>query len=404
MPVAGMITEYNPLHYGHVYLMEETRRLLGRDTAIVCVMSGSFVQRGDFAVAGKFARAAAAVRSGADLVLELPLPWALSSAEGFAAGAVEILRSAGAVTHLVFGSESGDAGALVRVAEALCSEAFPPKLREELKKGDSFPAARQRAVEALLSGEDAGALARPNDTLGVEYCKALRGSGIRPVAVPRRGAGHDSAAAEGGFASASAIRALLARGEEETALSLMAPAMAEAYRAERAAGRAPAALANCERAVLARMRFLKEADWAALDQGNEGLCRRFARYAPSAPSVEELLTNVKTKRYPLARLRRTVFRAYLGLPPAPPERPAYLRVLAASEGGTALLAGMRNAALSVLTKPAAVRRLPEEARRLFGLEVRAGRLWALACPDPAAVPDEWRTGPVICRGDGGTAR
>lgn len=397
MAAAGIITEYNPLHMGHVHLMAEARRLLGPDAGIICVMSGNYVQRGDFAVVDKFARAAAAVQSGADLVLELPVPWALSSAEGFAAGAVELLKATGAVTHLVFGSEGGDAAPLVRCAEALCAEDFPGKLREELKRGDSFPAARQRALSALVTEEDAAALSRPNDTLGVEYCKALRGSGIRPVAVPRRGAGHDSETAGDGFASASAIRALIRRGEGEAALGLMAPAMAAAYRAEEAAGRAPASLANCERAVLARLRFLEEADWAALDPGNEGLYRRFARAGRSAASAAELLEAVKTKRYPLARLRRMVFRAYLGLPPAPPEKPACLRVLAANRRGTVLLAGMRKtAALPVLTKPAAVRRLGPEAQSLFGLEARADRLYALACPDPAAVPNEWRTGPVIC--------
>lgn len=395
MAAAGIITEYDPLHMGHVHLMAEARRLLGPDTGIICVMSGNYVQRGDFAVVDKFARATAAVQSGADLVLELPVPWALSSAEGFAAGAVELLKATGAVTHLVFGSEGGDAAPLVRCAEALCAEDFPGKLREELKCGDSFPAARQRALSALVMEEDAAALSRPNDTLGVEYCKALRGSGIRPVAVPRRGAGHNSETA--GDGSASAIRALIRRGEEEAALGFMAPAMAAAYREEETAGRAPASLAGCERAILARMRFLEEADWAALDPGNEGLYRRFARASRSAASAAELLETVKTKRYPLARLRRMVFRAYLGLPPAPPEKPAYLRVLAANRRGTVLLAGMRKtAALPVLTKPAAVRRLGPEAQSLFGLEARADRLYALACPNPAAVPDEWRTGPVIC--------
>lgn len=399
MAAAGIITEYDPLHLGHVHLMAEARRLLGPETGIICVMSGNYVQRGDFAITGKFARAAAAVESGADLVLELPLPWALSSAEGFAAGAVETLKATGAVTHLIFGSESGDAAPLVRLAEALCSPAFPPALRRELARGDSFAAARQRAVERLLPGGDAALLKNPNDILGVEYCKALRGSGIRPLAVPRRGAGHNGGAAGDGFASASAIRALLRQGEEENALSLMAPAMAAAYRAEREAGRAPALLETCERAVLARLRFLEEADFAALDGGNEGLYHRVYRAGRSAASVAELLEAVKTKRYPLARLRRMVFRAYLGLPAASPDNPPYLRVLAANKRGTALLAGMRRtAALPVLTKPTAVRRMAGEARRLFDLEVRADRLWALACPDPAAVPDEWRTGPAIRAG------
>lgn len=399
MAVAGIITEYDPLHLGHVYLINEVRRLLGRETAVICVMSGNYVQRGAFAVAGKGARAAAAVQSGADLILELPTPWALSSAEGFAAGAVELLKAAGVVTHLAFGSESGDAGALARVAETLCSEDFSVRLRRELVRGDSFAAARQRAVEALLSPEDGALLRNPNDILGIEYCKALRGSGIQPLAIPRRGAAHGDGEAREGFVSASAIRMLLRRGEEDRALSLMAPAMAEGYRADREAGRAPAFLENCERAVLARLRFMEEVDFAALDPGREGLYRRFYRASRSAASVEELLESAKTKRYPLARLRRMLFWAYLGLSPAPPFPPPYLRLLAAGEGGgTALLAGMRKtAALPVLTKPASVRRMGEDARELFELEARASRLYALACPDPAAVPDEWRTGPVICR-------
>jgi len=386
---------------GHVYLMNEIRRLLGPETAVVCVMSGNYVQRGAFAVVDKRARAAAAVQSGADLVLELPVPWALSSAEGFAAGAVELLKAAGVVTHLAFGSESGDAGALARVAEALVSEDFTRCLRRELGRGDNFAAARQRAVEALLSPEDGALLRKPNDILGVEYCKALRGSGIQPLAIPRRGADHGDKKAGDGFVSASAIRALLEKGEEARALSLMAPAMAEAYRAERDAGRAPALLENCERAVLARLRFMEEADYAALDEGHEGLYRRFYRAGRSAASVEALLEAVKTKRYPMARLRRMMYRAYLGLPSAaPPGPPPYLRLLAANERGTALLAGMREtAALPVLTKPASVRRMAEDARRLFELEAQAGRLYALACPDPAAAFDEWRAGPVICRGE-----
>ena len=146
MNVAGIIAEYNPLHSGHIHLMEEARRLLGPDTAILCVMSGDYVQRGDFALVEKRARAAAAVEDGADLVLELPLPWAVSSAEAFSMGAVQLLEDTGMATHLVFGSECGDAEALGRVAAALDSETFSERLRRELSVGDNFAAARQRVV------------------------------------------------------------------------------------------------------------------------------------------------------------------------------------------------------------------------------------------------------------------
>ena len=149
MQTAGIIIEYNPMHSGHMYLLKETRARLGADGAVICVMSGNFVQRGDFALLGKLPRAEAAVRSGADLVLELPLPWAVSSAERFADGGVQALMATGLVTHLAFGSECGDAAALQRVASALVSETFSSRLKRELTLGDSFAAARQRAAAAL---------------------------------------------------------------------------------------------------------------------------------------------------------------------------------------------------------------------------------------------------------------
>lgn len=175
MGAAGIIVEYNPLHSGHLRLLEAGRAALGPDTAMVCVMSGNFVQRGDFALLRKHARARAAVESGADLVLELPLPWAVSSAEGFAAGGVQALAATGVVEHLLFGSECGDVSALERVAAALLAPSFRDRLREALPGAVSFAAARQRALTGLLPEEDAALLESPNNILGIEYCKALLG-------------------------------------------------------------------------------------------------------------------------------------------------------------------------------------------------------------------------------------
>ena len=399
---AGIIVEYNPLHAGHLHLLGEVRRLLGGDTAVVCAMSGDFVQRGDFALLRRRARAAAAVRSGADLVLELPLPWAAAPAERFADGGVQVLLGTGLVDTLAFGSECGDGAALRRAAGALLSEEFPVLLREELGRGDSFAAARQRAVGRLLGPEDGALLSSPNNTLGVEYCKALlaRRAPVEVVTVPRRGAAHDAGSAPPGEApSAAAIRSLLRQGRREEALAAMAPAMAESYRAEEAAGRAPVFWENCERAVLARLRQMEEADFAALDPGREGLYRRLYRASREAVSVESLLTAAKTKRYPYARLRRMVLWAYLGLRPEElPEKVPYLRVLAANERGRALLGRMRGtASLPVLTKPAAVDRLGPEARALLDLEARGADLYALAYPElsAAAGGSLWREGPAM---------
>ena len=401
MNAAGIIVEYNPLHMGHVHLLRQTRRILGEDTVILCCMSGDFVQRGDFALLRRQARAKAAVQSGADLVLELPLPWAVSSAEGFARGAVETLLSTNVLTHLAFGSECGDGAALLRTAAALQSEEFPALLRQELKVGDSFAAARERAVGKRLSPEDAALLQSPNNILGIEYCKALLDckSTVEPLTIRRFGAAHDAKEAQGTIASASAIRTLLKEGEKERALSLMAPAMKEAYLEEEAAGRAPVLWQNSERAILARLRSMRREEFAALDQGKEGLYNRLYEASRTAAGVEELLAAAKTKRYAYARLRRMVLWAYLGLKPAEiPQHPVYLRPLAMNDRGRAVLAKMRKeAALPILTKPADVRRLGPEAQRLFAMEAAAADLYSLSYPDLAAARGDalWKEGPVL---------
>ena len=389
------------MHMGHVHLLEEVRRLLGPDTAVICAMSGDFVQRGDFAVVGRRARAKAAVQSGADLVLEIPLPWAVASAERFADGGVQVLLDAGLVSHIAFGSECGDADALREIAECLLSDAFQEALRRGLTTGRPYAACRQKAVEQILGPEKAALLESPNNILGIEYCKSLlrRGSDVQPLTVPRVGAAHDEKDADGPIASASAIRALLRAGERETALARMAPAMRRAYEEEEAAGRAPVFQETCERAVLARLRSMTEEDFAALDEGREGLCNRLYDASRTAAGVAEILEKAKTKRYAYARLRRMVLWAYLGLAPvAFPKEMPYLRVLAANAMGRELLARMRKtAAVPVLTKPADVRRLGAEARELFELEARAADLYALAYPDLSAAVggSVWREGPVI---------
>ena len=397
MQIAGIIIEYNPMHCGHRYLLEETRAQLGSDAAVIGVMSGNFVQRGDFALVRKHARARAAVESGMDLVLELPLPWAAASAERFAAGGVQVLLGTGLVTDLAFGSECGDAAALWR----LLSPEMDSLIRRELMRGDSFAAARQRAVSALLPAEDAALLGEPNNTLGIEYCKALlrRGSGVHPMTVKRKGMHHSGQGPQEGYAPATRIREALRRGNREWALAEMAPAMKAVYEAEETAGRAPVFLENCQRAVLAKLRSMTEAEFAALDEGREGLYHRLYEASRTACSVEALCQAAKTKRYAYSRISRMLLWAYLGLAPADfPERVPYLRVLAANGTGRALLARMRDtAALPVLTKPADVRLLPEPAQRLFALEARATDLYTLAYPNLTAAHGgaEWREGPVI---------
>lgn len=393
MSAFGIICEYNPFHTGHQWQISELRRRFGAECAVVCATSGNFVQRGDFAIVRKHARAEAAVRGGADLVLEVPMPWATASAEGFARGGVGVLAGTGVVDTLCFGSECADTEKLKRVAVCLTGEEFSNTLHAELDKGNSFAAARERAAEKLC-GADAAVLRDANDILGVEYCKALSGTAITPLALPRRGVDHDSGAA-GEFASASYLREKLLTGEP--CGEYLTADMARLYEAECKAGRAPVSMANAERAMLARLRTMTEDDFARYDEGNEGLYHRLYDASRAAASIEELLAAAKTKRYAYARLRRTVLRMYLGIETVP-EKVLYLRVLACNERGRALLKQMKtSASVPILTKSADVRELSADAQRLFAIEARATDLYTLAYPDLAQSVggSEWTTNPVI---------
>ena len=392
MQVTGIVCEFNPFHLGHAYLLSRLRQR-GAD-AIVCAMSGNFVQRGEPALVNKLPRGEMAVSCGADLVLELPTPWAMATAETFARGGVQLLGMAGC-THIGFGSECGDAALLQRAVETLLSPDLQADIRAELAAGITYAAARQQAVQARL-GDGAAVLRQPNDTLAVEYlkaCKQLKME-LMPIAIRRIGAGHHGGAAEG-YASASHIRQLLEQGREGEALSYMPSSAAAVLRRELAAGRVTDSR-HVERAILAQLRQMTEEEFAAYDGGGEGLYHRVYDAVRRCATVEELLAAVKTKRYTAARLRRMVLAAWLGLPKAPETVP-YARVLAANETGRAVLRQMRKNGAPVLTKAADVAALGSGAEALFRREARYTDLYTLAYADLAqAVPgSDWRLTPVM---------
>lgn len=383
METAGIVAEYNPFHRGHAWHIAETRRRLGGDAPVVCVMSGHWVQRGECALADKWLRTALALDRGADLVVELPTPWAMASAESFARGAVSLLAATGVVDVLSFGSETGELAPLEEAAAALDGPGYPERLRAALGRGLSFPAARQEAAGAAC-------LSAPNNNLGVEYLRSLRalGSTIRPLTVPRQGAGHDGPAA-GGFASASELRRLLRAGRgEEAAPYLTAPWSGEL-----------ADMQHIERAVLARLRTMGEGDWAALPDGGgaEGLPSRLAKAAREAVSLEDFYTRAKTRRYPHARLRRLALAAFLDLRAAErPAAPPYVRVLGLGGRGRALLRKMKETCpLPVIVKPAQARELDGPARTLFESEARYTDLYGLCFPAPRPCGAEWIHSPVV---------
>lgn len=276
------MAEYNPFHNGHAHQIERTRAADNGcgATHVVAVMSGHFVQRGEPALLPKADRVKAALRGGVDLVLELPVPWCLSSAEGFAFGAVSLLDALGCVDVLSFGSECGDLQALEQAVDVLASPRFADLLAYHLEGGLPFPEARQKAA-AELRGGVAPLFESPNNTLGIEYIKALRRltSGMAPFTVRRFGAGHDDRLPAGDMASATFLRSLIEADRLLNATAYM-PAPCAAVLAEAAQeGRCPAAVSRLERALLARLRTMSPAEFASLPALSEGLENRLASAA-----------------------------------------------------------------------------------------------------------------------------
>ena len=385
MDAVGVVCEFDPLHRGHERLL---RRAGESGRVLVCAMSGNFTQRGGAACVEKFARAEMAVRCGADLVVELPTPWAMATAEKFADGGVSLLAQCG-VKALYFGSECGDTDALWATAEALLRADIHRAIRLEMDGGLPYAAARQAVLERETG---LGALlAQPNNTLAVEYLKAIRRRGLAAdaVTVRREDGGHH------GSASASHIRALLAAGQEAKAFALMPPQAADILGREMKKGLAPVDPARLERAMLARLRLMNEHDFASYDSGGEGLYRRVYRAVQEGGSLGDILTRATTKRYPTARVRRMLWAVFLGLE-APGEDIPYVRILAATEAGRRLLRQMQDAGVPVLTKAADVGRLGPSAEALFTREARRTDVYALACPgSPLPCGSDWRRTPTM---------
>lgn len=393
MNICGIVAEYNPFHRGHRYHLMRTREKLGEDTLLVVCLSSYFVQRGEPALLSPHARAEMALSQGADLVLSLPAPYALSSAEGFARGAVGILAALGCVTHLSFGTEGAGEEKIMELSRLLLDHETAANTLLHLKSGISYAAARERALYEKIK-EEAALLRLPNVILATEYGKALLqlSSPIQPVAIPRKGAGHDAMQPEDGFPSASFLRQKIAAGETQEALSYLPPECQEIFRREQKAGRL-ALPALGEKAILGRLWSLSLPELSALPGAAEGLEHRFARALQKNQDLTGALEETKTRRYPLSRLRRMALCGFLGLTKQECQSsPSYIKVLAVGEKGRQALAlSRKQAALPVITKPAQGKSIPA-----FQKEGDCARLWSLFLKDPAAFsPGEYyEKGPV----------
>jgi len=393
MFACGIIAEYNPLHGGHIYQLRDAKARSGCQCAIV-VMSGSFVQRGDTAAYDKWQRTRWALAAGADLVLELPAAYALQGADGFAFGGVATLAATGLLGALCFGSETADRAALDACAALEHSPDFHAAVKAQTAAGKSYPAAVQVAAESLLPPY-ASLLQAPNFTLGVAYKKALDrlcpDAGI--LMTERKGAAHDAAGLCGAYSSASAFRAALADENRRADALLHLPDFVAAD----ISNELPASLEGLVQALLCKLRCSSPEDLRLLygvDEGLENLLKKGAE----AGSLSDLLAQVKSKRYTLSRLRRTLCAVLLGLTKedvAAANRAApYLRVLGLRKEAKPLLSALcRCAVVPVITKKADADGLAPAARRLYELDCLAADITALARSCKTAGRD--KTEPLI---------
>lgn len=397
MKIAGIVAEYNPFHNGHADHITMTRDPRTADaTHVVAVMSGNFVQRGEPALFPKTDRVRAALAGGVDLVLELPLPWVLTSAEGFAMGGVSLLHALGCVDVLSFGSECGDIEALNAAVEATEDPRYLSIVRGRMEYGGTAAEAYQFAMQEVGGTRAARLLATPNNVLGLEYMKALRRlhSPITPFTVERQGAAHDDEYPVGHSASASFLRRMAKENRWNNAATFMPRDSFVQCSKAMTEGRAPADAARIERAMLLKLRAMSAERMATLAGVSEGLENRLYTAVSTANSLEQLLDMLKTKRYTLTRLQRLLWAAMLDIPADFATRtPPYLRVLGMNERGREILNVAKNTAtLPLITRGTQADALDGFARDVWRIECRAADWYGFTLPSPMPRGTEYTDG------------
>ena len=398
MHAIGIIAEYNPFHNGHAYHVKQARQLAQAD-CVIAVMSGHFTQRGEMAIIDKWRRAEAAVRSGVDLVLELPTVFAVRSAQYFAAGGVRLLSRLGIVDYLSFGAENADLTYLRNAATGLADPQVVLELKQGLSQGKNYAAAM---AAALISGgyTTRNFIISPNNILAVEYLRALAqyAPEIQPLAVCRVGSGFHDRNIVDNYASATAIRQELFQSRRITPqlCETLPAATATILASMLAAGSAPADIAGLENTILAKLRYLSDSQLLNVPEVSEGLENRLKNSARQACSLRELLELLKTKRYPYSRLQRLLVHLLLEtqsrqIQDFDAAGPLYARVLALNnQGRIALREISRRGSIPIITKTTtALNSHSYQAKNfsplqsMLACDITASDLFSLCLPTPA---------------------
>jgi predicted nucleotidyltransferase len=410
MRVLGIISEYNPLHSGHIYHINASREKTSA-THTLCVMSGQFVQRGEPAIADKWARTRMALNAGIDLVLELPVVFSCASAEIFAYGAVRTLHNTGVVDFLSFGSEQGEIGSLWRIASVLYEEPYEFKilLKQFLDEGLSFPAAREKALNSYLRELPENIMDQSNNILAIEYLKALMHfrSSIQPITIKRRGSSYNNTEMASSFSSATAIRNMIHSDNSLSGLSLinnLPPATYEILSECFNKKRGPVFSDHFSDIILHLIRRVAPDYLRQVPDVNEGLENRLRTCALRFGKLSDFIEAASTSRYPSARIKRIAVNLLLGITKnklqkiIENESCGYLRVLGFNSKGLELLKKIKtSASYPVIAKVSNYRnQLSGLAVRMFEYDINATNAYVMAYSDPnGRTGDQDFTTPVV---------
>ena len=387
MVTVAVIAEYNPFHKGHEYHINKIRRDFGEDTRIVAIMSGNYTQRGEMAIADKTARARAAVECGVNLVLEIPFPYSISSAEFYARSGVYIAEKIGVVDYISFGSELGDIEKINEIASNMTTSVYNNSYKALESDKDFKSCGYAELCEIAYKNafeEDVSDFLKPNNILALEYIKALKmlNSRIKTHTTKRLGASYsESHILDCEFQSASAIREAI-RGGDTDALTHTPSAAEEVYSEAMREGLMPIDCESVSSALITSFLLNKPDIGENIHDAAGGLYNRLRNASYIATSISELVNLSETKKYTTSRIRRAIYYSFFGVTSSVvKELPAYAQILAFDSDGREILKRIKKESdFPLITKPSATDSLSDKAKRQKELSFKADALFALACP------------------------
>ena len=391
----AIISEFNPFHNGHAYLVK--RCMEHGATHITAIMSGNFVQRGEPAIFPKHIRALTALKNGVDLVIELHLPFAVSNAQQFAENGTSVADAMNCVDCIAFGSECGDITSLNELSSLIISENFQKKLKEQISTGISYPSALTNTMK-IINPSLAPLMSEPNNILGIEYIKAVYklGSPIKPVTFKRIGDSYNDTSASSEFASAASIRRLIY--ENKSFKKYVPENSVDILLSEIEKGNI-ASLSENERGFILKLRQMSANDIAAIADVNEGLENRIKTAVMNSTSLEKIIERTKSKRYTYARIRRILLACLLNIKKSYlTEKAPYIRVLGFNSRGAEILSCVKQkSVVPLITKIRKAESLSPAEKAFLALEINAGDIYYTFTKNIKPCGEEYRNGIVIIK-------